>query len=123
MDSIHTQVRVVGLKHHGFGGVSPHIHEDLDLGFEREPRNNHDPNAIAVSFEWCGTSVMIGYIAKSDAEEIAPLLDGGAKLKLRCLDTPKKTSAFLRAEFYGAPAIPTPKRQRSAPRDRIEVWL
>ncbi len=120
---ISTPVRVVGLRHHGFGGVSPYIHEGLELGFEREPQNIHDPNAIAVSFEWCGTIVMIGYIATTDAHGIAPLLDGGAKLKLRCLDTPKKSSASLRAEFYGAPSIPIPKRPRSMPRDRIEIWL
>jgi hypothetical protein len=47
-----------------------------DIGFfrlEREPNNQHDPNAVSVWF----LNDRLGYLQKSVAERLAPLMDAG----------------------------------------------
>ena len=50
-----------------------------ELALERQPNNEHDPNAIAVCF---GT-LQLGYISRGIAKHLAPRMDAGARYRAR----------------------------------------
>ena len=53
-----------------------------DIGYfslKRDPDNPHDSNAVGVWF----LDDRLGYLPKSVAEKLAPVIDGGAKLTAR----------------------------------------
>jgi hypothetical protein len=55
-------------------------HQDIGyFSLEREPENTHDPKAISVWF----LNDRLGYLQKSVAEELAPVMDAGTKLIAR----------------------------------------
>jgi hypothetical protein len=55
-------------------------HPDIHyFNLEREPDNPHDPNAIGVWF----LSDRLGYLRKSVAEKLAPVMDPGTHLTAR----------------------------------------
>jgi len=55
-------------------------HQDIGYySLEREPDNPHDPNAIGVYF----LHDRLGYLKKSVAEKLAPVMDAGTKLTAR----------------------------------------
>lgn len=51
------------------------LEEDATLDLERDPHNEYDPNAIKVLDPESGE--FIGFLAKEDAKNIAPWMDGG----------------------------------------------
>jgi len=55
--------------------VVNHLQAGTRLTLEREPGNPHDENAIRVVEPESGE--FIGYVAKENAAEIAPLMDSG----------------------------------------------
>jgi hypothetical protein len=60
-------------------------HQDIgNFSLEREPNNPHDSNAISVWF----LHDRLGYLQKSVAEKLAPIIDAGMKLIARfvCLN-------------------------------------
>lgn len=72
-----------------FEGRQFHIaamHKDTPLRVEREPDNEHDPNAVAVHAHIEGMSRHIGYIGKSKNSEIARLLDEGERVNIAVSD-------------------------------------
>jgi len=55
-------------------------HQDIGyFSLKREPENPHDPNAIGVYF----LHDRLGYLQKSVAEKLAPVMDAGTKLYAR----------------------------------------
>jgi len=67
-----------------FGNSQKNINKSgyPDIGYfrlSREPDNPHDPNAVGVWF----LDDRLGYLPKSVAEKLAPMMDGGAKLTAR----------------------------------------
>lgn len=86
---------LVGLTHHRFHDVAPHLTEGISVVLERQPSNPHDSNAVAVFVEHSeieaaggGSAISVlsdgspasseyplGYIQAKDAVEIAALMD------------------------------------------------
>ena len=74
--------QIVGVTKNNDEGVNiqnilPELEVGSKLTFIREPKNFYDTNAIKVICDY----QHIGYIKSSLAEEIAPIMDSGRKLK------------------------------------------
>ncbi len=65
--------KIVGVTFEGRQSVCAGLFSGARLSLVREPYNAYDPNAIAVLFE----NEKCGYISKSLASKLAPLMDGG----------------------------------------------
>lgn len=68
---------IVGTRHHGKAALDALAH--LEMGnpvrLERQPRNQHDPNAIAVYY----AGIQIGWISKIANAHLAAAMDAGAR--------------------------------------------
>ena len=64
-------------------GFADALEEGVLLSLEREPDNEHDPNAIKVCYKADGLDLHLGYVAREAATWIAPDLDDGHSY--RCL--------------------------------------
>jgi HIRAN domain len=71
-------LRVAGVagaaRHHARGLASDDVEPGRALVLRRDPENEHDPNAIAVS---TASGEQVGWVPRELAEEIAPQLDAG----------------------------------------------
>lgn len=68
-------VRVVGMHFRGADAkeAAENLQPEQVLRLEREPMNEHDPNAIKVFFE----DLWLGYLERTQAAWIAPNMDEG----------------------------------------------
>ena len=70
--------RVMGLSYHNYCLVAKQLEAGDELEMVREENNKHDANAIRLDFK----GIKIGYIARSDNQILAKLMD--CDLDLRC---------------------------------------
>lgn len=72
--------QVVGIRHRFDRDVLEELEEKIPLKAEirREPKNPHDPNAIAVYIDqWPYKGAQLGYLSRGTASVIAPWMDAG----------------------------------------------
>ena len=73
-------------------------HTPLEL--KRDPRNEHDPNAVEVWWR----SLRLGFVGRLFAAEIAAIMDAGVPLTARVFTVlPHGQSWIVRIEISGAP--------------------
>ncbi|MFI8414177.1 HIRAN domain-containing protein [Paeniglutamicibacter gangotriensis] len=92
--------KIMGTAYYKAGGAQRRDGQQLSL--KREPKNEHDPNAVAVMTR--SGSAKIGYVAKGQAKFVAKALDGGLDLvahtmmdgKQVLITTPETWSAINR---------------------------
>lgn len=68
--------KIMGTGYYKAGGAQRRDGQPLSL--KREPKNEHDPNAVAVMTR--SGSAMIGHVAKGQAKWVAKAMDGGIEL-------------------------------------------
>lgn len=68
--------KIMGTGHYKAGAAQRRDGQQLSL--KREPKNEHDPNAVAVMTR--SGSAKIGYVAKGQAKHVAKALDSGMEL-------------------------------------------
>ena len=68
--------KIMGTGYYKAGGAQRRDGQELSL--KREPKNEHDPNAVAVMTR--SGSAKIGYVAKGQAKRVAKAMDSGMLL-------------------------------------------
>ncbi|HEY7241337.1 MAG TPA: HIRAN domain-containing protein [Burkholderiales bacterium] len=86
---------LAGFRYHAAGELWHELRVGDALGLEREPRNPHDPNAIAVT--WRGRK--LGYVPRRDNAALAWGLDNGASLRARISRLAPHPNPARRIEF------------------------
>lgn len=71
--------KIVGVSFEGRQDTIAGLREGAALELVREPENENDPNAIAVSYG----ALRLGYIRAGIAKHLAPLVDAGARYRAR----------------------------------------
>lgn len=70
---------LAGFQYYSGKRVWAELHEGDVLELVREPQNSYDPRAVRV--EWHG--IKLGYVPRRDNEDVARLMDRGARLEAR----------------------------------------
>jgi hypothetical protein len=68
---------VAGFQFHGGDAIWESMAVGAPLKLIREPKNSHDPEAVAVFFH----DVKLGYVPRGDNSAVAQMLDRGEKLE------------------------------------------
>ncbi|MBO4740633.1 MAG: HIRAN domain-containing protein [Bacteroidales bacterium] len=68
---------LAGRKYHDADLVWEQLHIGTQLRMERETTNPYDPNAIQIIFNNDGEDFLLGYIPRTDNQQLAALLDAG----------------------------------------------
>jgi hypothetical protein len=69
--------QVAGFQFHGGDAIWESMAVGAPLKLIREPKNSHDPEAVAVFFH----DVKLGYVPRGDNSAVAQMLDRGEKLE------------------------------------------
>ena len=72
-DSPRFNTKIVGTSFEGRQDIVAGLSVGVELALERQPSNEHDPNAIAVLFG----NLPLGYIKREHAVHLAPVIDSG----------------------------------------------
>lgn len=78
-DATAFHTKIAGVSFEGRQDVLAGLREGAGLELRREPKNEYDPNAVAVFY---GT-LQLGYIKRGIAAHIAPVIDGGERYRAR----------------------------------------
>ena len=68
---------MAGFQFHGGDAIWESMAVGAPLKLIREPKNSHDPEAVAVFFQ----DVKLGYVPRGDNSAVAQMLDRGEKLE------------------------------------------
>jgi single-stranded-DNA-specific exonuclease len=78
-DSAGFNTKVAGVSFEGRQDTIEGLSVGRELELQRQPENDHDPNAIAVYYG----ILPLGYLNRAMAKQLAPLIDAGARYRTR----------------------------------------
>ncbi|MBV8689991.1 MAG: HIRAN domain-containing protein, partial [Candidatus Eremiobacteraeota bacterium] len=81
-DAPYFHSKVKGISFEGRQDIAATLQSGATLTLERQPDNEHDPNAIAILFG----NLHLGYVAREHAVHLAPAIDSGAVYRCRIAD-------------------------------------
>ncbi len=86
---------LAGFQFHRGEALWPRLAVGAPLGLVREPRNPHDPRAVAVTFQ----GEKLGYVPRVDNAAVAQLLDRGERLEARVTRLRRSRDPWERVGF------------------------